>query len=534
MAEQLPQMIANDLQLHRVRCFTDRAELFYIGKVAVQAGRQIITVPKLSPHMDGGSLRLRIKGPGLLEGMRTKEVFVADGKAPEELSSDELAKKKAELEQSIETAEDALALLEDQAEVLEQQLEHLRANRRLEPTDDSNLPEELSQLIDYYPARLEQLLNEQADNEEATDKQRQELSYLRSQLNQLGGGSRIGKHWQQAEVVFASEAAGEVTIELNYMVKRAGWAPRYDARVHEAGGPLRLELKAEVKNETQLDWQDVDLVLSTARPMRNAAIPELHTWAIGQDIPEPHIDYEMSADEGDNFGMLNTGAAPPEPAKEAPSLADTVTATEGMLSKEFNIGEPQTLPSRSRTSTLELEIKELEVAYHYKTVPKLEQAVFLVAQLPPWHELGLLPAPASVFYEGCYVGRSSLKPAAMDEQLQISLGREPKISVERKVLPDFTDKGSFLRGTIKKRSSFEWTLHNAGPAPVKVELLDQIPYSWEKAIKLELLEAAGAKHNEANGFLRWELEVKASGKESRKVVYQLTHAKDRRLEEVKG
>src|SRR5207245_8117965 len=69
-------------------------------------------------------------------------------------------------------------------------------------------------------------------------------------------------------------AAGKV--RLNYLVDQASWRPQYKLRAgKDEKDPVQLEYLGAVVQQTGEDWNNVDLVLSTAQPMLNAAPPEL-------------------------------------------------------------------------------------------------------------------------------------------------------------------------------------------------------------------------------------------------------------------
>ena len=73
-----------------------------------------------------------------------------------------------------------------------------------------------------------------------------------------------------------NDAAGKV--RLNYLVDAASWRPQYKLRAgKEAKDPVQLEYLAAVVQQTGEDWSNVNLVLSTAQPMLNAAPPDLQT-----------------------------------------------------------------------------------------------------------------------------------------------------------------------------------------------------------------------------------------------------------------
>ena len=82
-------------------------------------------------------------------------------------------------------------------------------------------------------------------------------------------------------------------MRLNYLVDAAAWRPQYKFRAGKnAKDAVQLEYLAAIVQQTGEDWGNVNVVLSTAQPMLNAAPPELQTLqvtvvpkGVGQPMP---------------------------------------------------------------------------------------------------------------------------------------------------------------------------------------------------------------------------------------------------------
>ena len=77
--------------------------------------------------------------------------------------------------------------------------------------------------------------------------------------------------------------AGDLEIELTYVVQNARWQPLYDLRL--AGANLEVTYLAQVAQNTGEEWGDVSLTLSTAQPALALLIPELEPWYIQPRMP---------------------------------------------------------------------------------------------------------------------------------------------------------------------------------------------------------------------------------------------------------
>lgn len=112
---------------------------------------------------------------------------------------------------------------------------------------------------------------------------KEKLAFLQRQLQEKAGGvSRT----ERDAVIVIDKKAGAGTVKLNYLVSSATWRPQYKLRASsKANDPVTVEYLAAVTQQTGEDWVGVNLVLSTAQPLLNAAPPDLRALEIGVGGP---------------------------------------------------------------------------------------------------------------------------------------------------------------------------------------------------------------------------------------------------------
>jgi hypothetical protein len=107
----------------------------------------------------------------------------------------------------------------------------------------------------------------------------EELEFAQRKLQELSAGTSRTERDAVIVVDKANGAAG--TVRLNYLVDAAAWRPQYKLRAgKDVKDNVSLEYLAAITQQTGEDWQNVNLVLSTAQPMLNAAPPDLQTLAV--------------------------------------------------------------------------------------------------------------------------------------------------------------------------------------------------------------------------------------------------------------
>jgi hypothetical protein len=107
----------------------------------------------------------------------------------------------------------------------------------------------------------------------------EQLSFAERKKSHLTSGTSKVERDAVLVVDKANAAAGKV--RLNYLVTSAAWRPQYKFRAgRTAKDAVTVEYLAALVQQTGEDWDRVEMTLSTAQPMLNAAPPELHALAV--------------------------------------------------------------------------------------------------------------------------------------------------------------------------------------------------------------------------------------------------------------
>ena len=117
--------------------------------------------------------------------------------------------------------------------------------------------------------------------------QQQDINKQISALKQQRQNLLVPKNKEYFNLIVFIEALepGEFELEVSYLVNRASWHPLYDLKVDTQEKQLDLTYLAEVKQSTGEDWQNVALILSTAKPGLGTLPPQLQPWYIDAHNP---------------------------------------------------------------------------------------------------------------------------------------------------------------------------------------------------------------------------------------------------------
>ena len=196
--------------------------------------------------------------------------------------------------------------------------------------------------------------------------------------------------------------------------------------------------------------------------------------------------------------------------------------------KEYTISMPMNMPSDGKEYNLVIGGESIKAIYEFHATPKLDRDAFLVAKVVNWQDYDLLDATAGIFYEGTFTGKTRLSASMATDTLDISLGRDKSIMIERKKVKDFTTS-QLLGSNRTVQRAWEINLRNNKKQTVTLVVFDQFPVSKEKEIVVDLAEDGGARVDKETGMLRWEVTLNPGELKKLKFRYSVKYPKERIL-----
>lgn len=221
-------------------------------------------------------------------------------------------------------------------------------------------------------------------------------------------------------------------------------------------------------------------------------------------------------------------AIPSKRKSEEKSAPLPTVQFERQTAVEFEIKTPYTVPSDGKTLTVNIENYSLKADYEHFCIPKADTDAFLQAYITDWEKLNLMEGEANIFYENSFVGKTILDTRSLSDSLNISLGRDKSIQVNREKLKDVSTQKFF--GT-KKEDTRVWktTIRNTKQQAVKMVLLDQIPVSTTSEIDVSADELSKGMLNKETGEVKWQFTLSPSEKKEVELKYTVKYPKNRSL-----
>lgn len=194
----------------------------------------------------------------------------------------------------------------------------------------------------------------------------------------------------------------------------------------------------------------------------------------------------------------------------------------------FEIEVPYTILNDGKVYSVDIKNQSVPALYEYFAVPKLEKDAFLTAKLIDWQDLNLLEGEVNIYLEGAYLGKSILDVRNAGDTLNISLGRDKAIVVERKRLKEFSGK-QFLSNYKTENRGFEISVRNNKQQSINIVIQDQFPISTTKEISVNEQEYKDATLDEESKILTWKYQLPAKQEKKHILKYSVKYPKNQTL-----
>ncbi|WP_057939029.1 DUF4139 domain-containing protein [Algoriphagus resistens] len=589
-------------EIQEVTVFLSGAQIFETASGQLSAGESYILIKGLSPYLDEKSIQVKGMGDFTIQAVNKRLDYLSEQKMSEKVQV---------LQDSIWGIQRNKSIEHARLEVLKEKVGLLNANKNIGGTQNGSSLAELKQAMDFYDAELTKIKAEELKIQANLQKEEEEISRLGNQIATMQESSNEAT--SEIRIRVKSVRAGSADFEINYLVANAGWYPKYDVRVKNVSSPLALTYKAEVYQNTGVDWKNVKLRFSNGNPNQGGQIPDLEKWELnfarlttfnprtqnfgsvsgkvisamdGSPLPGASIlvagttigtvsdsegNYSLTLPSGANrliasfIGFQSRDIAINssnltislqedtqaleevvvvgygERQKESitganvqirgVSSMDAVAASplqtsvvENQTTVEIEVAEPYSIKSNGEKTLVDLKKYQVDASYRYSVVPKLDNDAFLIAEIADWGQYSLLEGESNLYFEDGFVGRSILNGSALQDTLEISMGRDRSIVIQREKNDEFSKKRA-IGSNITESREYKITVKNNKSQAVTINVEDQIPVSVNSDITVEALGLSGGKLDPQTGKVVWTIALQPGAQQELKLQYEVKYPK---------
>jgi len=501
-----------------VTVFSSGAQVSGEAAVNLQAGTWDYVAGGLSPYIDPNSIQVRGEGDFIIMGVTHRNNYLENPAESDEIGS--LRERIKALEIKIDDEQTA-------TEVLLERERFLKANYDVVSQKSTITPEQLKALIEIYGTSMESVKSGILKKTRILKEYNEEKEKLEQQL----AGTIDRSKMPSGEIVMTLSGNKPVTgkIKLSYVVMNAGWQPVYDIRVDDITDPAVIIYKANIWQNSGVEWKDVKVSLSNAAPMTAGYLPLLDPWFV-----DFYQEYVMNEVVIRGYGTKARPVAREAKAEEA-AMMDLeataplpVTVSESNISFSFDVNVPKTITSGGKPETVELQRLTVPAIYSYAATPKIASSAYLMGYITEWDKYNLLPGESNIYFSNTFTGKGYINTAELTDTLPVSLGADNSITVKRDRRTDFTSQ-KLIGANRVETLSFLISVRNNKSRNVNIKLRDQLPLPQNSDITVEAVELSGGRQNSATGEVIWDLSV--ASRETREIVftYSVKYPKNRKV-----
>lgn len=266
--------------------------------------------------------------------------------------------------------------------------------------------------------------------------------------------------------------------------------------------------------DDEMEWESPPPPPRQSVP-RSAPRPAILPMGEGSWSLPPGADIRFRLHEGE-FSASARGVFCPTPRHAAGGF-DFAHTAEG----------PQDVPSSGREHRIPLGVRELPCDLLHEVVAPLEQRAYLRAVIANDRDRPLLAGESFVFLDGGFVARAFVDTVAPRGDLELVLGIDEDLKVERQV-----EQTTATTGLLSKKDRtvyrVDLSVRSFKERPVRLRLRDQVPITWqEDDIDIETLEVHPRPDDKPDqGMMVWTRDLEPGGKAAVQLQYSVERPRD--------
>ena len=510
-----PKIISGEI--NKVKLYSDRAEIYREIKLQLSGATSHFDIGPLPDKLIANSLQIfSIDDSSLQIGnFQLERVFESNFISQPIQIQNELVQK---LQNNLNELKDQQSIFDDQIRFIES----IQQPRSQVATGNFQGPDFWDSVLKFKASRGETTRDHRRNLIKEIQESKDRLENEKKKLESMKADTKKGYYLASFDINASNIT--EIRLGLVYQIRNAGWKPAYHLHTDTLTQKVTVSYFGEIDQSTGEDWDNVSMELSTGQPSRGTLPPKLRPWIVDFSKPVKELFSSNKAAAPRQLMTLQQ-----EPAK-SDAKEETVEVVDAGTSYTFRIPQKQTITAGTRKFRALIAKTMLDGNLAYTVIPKISPRVFLQAKLKNTSDFQFLPGQSGTYLDGSFVGNSWMKSTSPGQTLELGLGADDSIRVERKLLKKEDGGEGFFGQNDKARYIFEIKIENFKKQPVKLTLKDQLPLPYHEDIQVQVNQIEPkANETDKQNFLTWNLELAPEEKKSITLDFQVEYPKGKAI-----
>ncbi|MEH6704842.1 MAG: mucoidy inhibitor MuiA family protein [Galbibacter orientalis] len=277
-----------DTDVSSATVFLDGAQIIRNKSIYLEKGTYEIKFQNLSPYVEEKSINMGAIGEKLtILSVNLQKSFTEEYKNPTNIVKLKIALEKLESKRILE---------QTYLDVVHEDIAFLKENRNLNGKNEALSVSNLKEASNFFNSRLTNLKLKEIEHYKTINELNNDINNTKKQINEFSKENNFDL--SDIIVKIENKEASNIQFNLSYLVKNAGWYPTYDLKASSTKTPIQIVYKANVHQDTKVDWKNVKLAFSSSNPNTSAIPPKLKTYYLDYNLPPPSYNQTINEVSG--------------------------------------------------------------------------------------------------------------------------------------------------------------------------------------------------------------------------------------------
>lgn len=499
--------------IDEAKVFLNGAQITRIGNLTLSKGDNKIMLTNLPNDLDPKTVTVKGQGDFIIQTVNTSINYLSN----------------YENDPKYQVFKDSLKLLQNKVDqnnaylqVYADEEAMIKANKTIGGTQNGTNIAELIKAADFFHNRLLEIKTKSLE----LSYQNRDLQLIINKIqNQLSEYENIAKRpVGEISINIYADKATTGKLNVTYFTNYASWIPSYDIRFTDLNKPITLLLKGEITQLSGENWQNTKIILSSSNPTISQQKPQLYPWYLRFYTPRNYLE---RGNKLQTTEVLLVSDEDKGGYSKSPAPTMMATSSETPISMEYTL-EARIDVSTNQEKLVNIQSYEMPAKYLYYTAPKVDPDAFLIANIYDWGKNYFLNGEANIYFENSFVGTTNISSYQVEDTMQISLGRDKSVIVNRDVIKDSTSK-QIIGSKVKYNRAFEITVRNNKKYPIEIIIEDQLPISQQKEIEVTDIEVGNGKIDPDTKIVTWRYTIQPNATVKTMIKYVVKSPKELNL-----